>query len=43
MKSPPVQHRDEVARQMVAAFIDEHGRGPTPQEKSAPAPALVAD
>src|SRR5205809_5153982 len=26
MKSPPVQHRDEVARHMVEAFIAEHGQ-----------------
>jgi myo-inositol-1-phosphate synthase len=38
MKSPPVQHRDEAARQMVEAFIAEHGRASTERE-----PALAAD
>ena len=28
MKSPPIQHPDEVARDMVEAFIAEHGGGP---------------
>ncbi|HYY87848.1 MAG TPA: inositol-3-phosphate synthase [Chloroflexota bacterium] len=28
MKSPPVQHRDEVARQLVGAFIEEHALAP---------------
>ncbi len=39
MKSPPVQHRDEEARQMVEAFIAE----PVPMASETRNPALVAD
>jgi myo-inositol-1-phosphate synthase len=32
MKSPPVQYRDDDARQMVEAFIAEYGHAPRPSE-----------
>jgi len=38
MKSPPVQHRDEEARQMVEAFIADYGQVTRSRE-----PALAAD
>jgi myo-inositol-1-phosphate synthase len=52
MKSPPIQHRDEEARQMVEAFIAEPAVAPeldaAPEPAAAPdraprAPAIVAD
>jgi myo-inositol-1-phosphate synthase len=40
MKSPPEQHPDPVARQMVEDFIEEYGGAPKlPGQKPAQAPA----
>src|SRR3954452_1686046 len=44
MKSPPVQYRDPVARDMIEQFIDEHGGAPKlPGQKPAPAETQPAE
>jgi hypothetical protein len=44
MKSPPEQHPDPVARQMVADFIEEYGGAPKlPGQKPAPAETQPAE
>jgi myo-inositol-1-phosphate synthase len=43
MKSPPEQHPDPVARQMVEDFIEQYGGAPKlPGQKPAQAPAEAA-
>ena len=43
MKSPPIQHRDEAARDETERFIEKHGRGKTPAApKAAKAKAAKA-